>query len=59
MDEQLQLQLLVHGPFLVGFYHYVFKFMTCTSGCNYNLCNYSLVIVQPDAQILFNVFIYL
>ena len=36
MDEQLQ--LLVHGLFLIGFYHYIFKFMTCPGGCNYSLC---------------------
>jgi hypothetical protein len=30
-------QLLNHGLFLIGFYHYIFKFKTCTSGCNYNL----------------------
>jgi len=30
--------LLIHGFFLIGFYHYIFKFMTCTSYCNYSLC---------------------
>jgi hypothetical protein len=28
----------VHGLFLTDFYHYIFKWMTCTSGCNYSLC---------------------
>jgi hypothetical protein len=31
-------QLLDHGPFLNGFYHYTSKFMTCTGRCNYSLC---------------------
>ena len=26
------------GLFLDVFYHYISKFMTCTSGCNYGLC---------------------
>ena len=30
--------MLVHGLFLIGFYHYTFKIMTCISGCNYSLC---------------------
>jgi len=46
MDEQLPhfghgqiwLQLLIHGLFLIRFYHCISKFMTCTSGCNYSLC---------------------
>jgi len=29
---------LVHQLFLIGFYHYISKFMTCASGCNYSLC---------------------
>jgi hypothetical protein len=31
-------QLLHHGLFLNGFYHYILKFMACTSCCNYSLC---------------------
>jgi hypothetical protein len=27
-----------YGLFLIGFYHYIFKFMTSTSGCKYSLC---------------------
>jgi len=42
MDEQLSRfghgQSVVAGLFLIGFYHYIFRFMTCTSGCNYSLC---------------------
>jgi hypothetical protein len=30
--------MFVHGLFLIGFYSYISKFMTCTSGCNYSLC---------------------
>jgi hypothetical protein len=35
--KRVQLQLLDHGLFLKGFYQYMSKFMTCTSGCNFSL----------------------